>query len=42
MEVEQSKPQLFATLHLVEESISRLFEGFLFGMSQVDEVADVW
>lgn len=40
-EVEQPQPQLFATLHLVQESCATLFQCFLFRMSQVDEVTIV-
>ena len=41
VEVEACEPQSLATLHLADERVARLFEPFLLGMTEVDEVAIV-
>ncbi len=41
MEVEPVQTKLFAALHLVQKGLSRFIETFIFGMSQINQVAVV-
>jgi hypothetical protein len=42
VEIEAVETQKLATMHLLEERLSRLLEALLIGVSEVDKVAVVW